>query len=427
MKKLELSKNINNNLIEQDINININTINENNSLSFQEIDILNKNKQNIKKPFNSEKIDIFNYNNNESQNLDKKIHGNIGKNIVLFKRFVLGPKNHLWLLIVIIGAVSISWYLWIYAIGNFYSKILYIFMHILFSLTLFFMILSYLIEPGIIPRNCPDFFKKNEEKNLKQIKKNIEEKNNKLSTPRIFTERECRTCKIIRPSGASHCRICDNCVMDFDHHCIFISNCVGKRNHKYFFLFLLFGSVFSILSILFNLIVIIYVFIIKGNETIFYIYKGNKFIFFLSLILLVISFIYSTSRHPDYGLIIIPGVISIGLFLYLWFKYFPKNKNTPSYYNPFIIIVFIISIIFAIFNDINLCSQCYHIERGLTIKQIISIKDKIVDLSLNQSKLRIKNQYFRQLSFEEKFKNIIYFLFKRMDKSLIIPKRDLIN
>lgn len=34
--------------------------------------------------------------------------------------------------------------------------------------------------------------------------------------PSIFTNRNCETCKISRPSKASHCRICDNCVESFD-------------------------------------------------------------------------------------------------------------------------------------------------------------------------------------------------------------------
>jgi palmitoyltransferase ZDHHC9/14/18 len=169
------------------------------------------------------------------------------------------------------------------------------------------MLFSFLVEPGIIPRNCPDYLNKkidnNEDVNSNKIDINNKDKN-KEAIPRIFTERKCRTCKIIRPPCASHCRICDNCIMDFDHHCIFISNCVAKRNHKYFFLFLFFGSIFSILCVLLNLIVIFYVFIIKANETISPICKGNNWLFLLSLFLLFISFINTTRGIPDYGLII---------------------------------------------------------------------------------------------------------------------------
>jgi len=42
-----------------------------------------------------------------------------------------------------------------------------------------------------------------------------EEKNENV-IPSIFTNRICTTCNIVRPSKTSHCRICDNCVQNFD-------------------------------------------------------------------------------------------------------------------------------------------------------------------------------------------------------------------
>ena len=284
----------NNESIEDNINLksdnrnnNLNISNENNSFSYQENNMLQikynnnlKLKYRINKGFytsNSEE-GIHLRNINKSHN--SKTYGNIGRNIVLFNKYVLGPKNYLSFLILMMSGIGISWILFIYFIGNFYSKTIYIILHINYFISQFLMIVCFATEPGIIPRKCPDFMiKENNENNKNENSnnnKNENEEENKEIIPRIFTERICETCQIIRPPGASHCSVCDNCVLNFDHHCVFITNCIGKRNHKYFYLLLFFASSFAILTGTFNFIVIFYVFIIKSKETIIPIYKGNK-------------------------------------------------------------------------------------------------------------------------------------------------------
>jgi palmitoyltransferase ZDHHC9/14/18 len=56
----------------------------------------------------------------------------------------------------------------------------------------------------------------------------------------------CKTCDIWRPPRTHHCRTCDNCVETQDHHCVWLNNCVGRRNYRFFFTFVSFGSLLGI-------------------------------------------------------------------------------------------------------------------------------------------------------------------------------------
>ena len=409
------------------INNNIST--SNNSLPYKKIELLNENNSiNQIEAITTNNNIINQIRNEEIVNLrrkpscfEEKNFGNIGNNIVIFNKFVFGPKNFLWLLILIMVTIAISFYLYLLFMGDFYCKKVYFVLYIFFFLTEYFMLISFLTEPGIIPRNSPEFMI-NENNN----KLNENEEKNKKVIPRIFTERICETCKIMRPPGASHCSKCNNCVMEFDHHCIFISNCVGKRNHKSFYLFLFFGSIFSILATILNLITIFYVFIIRAKETLKPLYNGNKWLLFISIILLIICVAFSTSRFPDFGIIIFTGLSGLGILLFVWYKYVPRNGK-PSYFNPFIILSFIISLSLGVFVTANFCAQSFHISRKLTVKQMASINEKIIDLANQSAIQQIDNNYIRRPGCKERLYNIFVFLITKVDKSLIIPKRDLVE
>ena len=102
-----------------------------------------------------------------------------------------------------------------------------------------------------------------------------------------------------------------------------------------------------------------------------------------------------------------PGTIGYILFCYQWYKYFKKEENTPRYFNPFIIGVLAAATGFGIFVISNLIGQISHICRGFTIKQRTSIRQKMVDLALQNRSNELDPKYFRLLNFKEKFCNVI--------------------
>ncbi|PRQ42050.1 putative protein S-acyltransferase [Rosa chinensis] len=62
----------------------------------------------------------------------------------------------------------------------------------------------------------------------------------------IYSEKECSTCKILKPARSKHCSICGRCVARFDHHCGWMNNCIGERNIHYFMAFLLWHTLLCI-------------------------------------------------------------------------------------------------------------------------------------------------------------------------------------
>ena len=408
----------------KDNDLNINDSKEKNSTKYQEKDILNNNNPNSnERVIDNEKIKIKEINNEENIILKKKVvdhygkHRKIGKNVVFLRKYVFGPTNTLWILVAFLLSVAISSYLCIHFLGSFYPNGVYWYLSIYLFFMDFYMILCYITEPGIIPRNHPDF-----QKNIEEIS---EKEEKECPIPRIFTERKCPTCNITRPPRASHCAQCDNCVLDFDHHCAFVSNCVGKRNHKYFYYCLIFASLFSIQAVSLHLYAIKYVFITKYKETLYHILKGNKFVFILFILFTLFAFMSIFDRRKPFIKSIIFGIISFGIFLKLWFKYVPINENTPSYYNPFIIVTFFICMGYLFFSNGNLIGQTFVISQNLTIKQQMSIDQKMSQLYYSEKNIKIDEEYTRSRTWKEILINIINLISSKVDKSLIVPERDL--
>jgi len=55
--------------------------------------------------------------------------------------------------------------------------------------------------------------------------------------------RWCPSCALWKEPRTKHCRICKRCVRRFDHHCPWMGNCIGQRNLRWFYFFLLGGTV----------------------------------------------------------------------------------------------------------------------------------------------------------------------------------------
>ena len=113
---------------------------------------------------------------------------------------------------------------------------------ILYSITIYLLILVSFFDPGIMLRF--------------PLKNNIiEDKKDRrvFQLGYINKYKYCPTCMIMRPLRSTHCGDCNNCVEKFDHHCPWIGACVGKRNYKYFFGFLFFLNILLALMIIFCL------------------------------------------------------------------------------------------------------------------------------------------------------------------------------
>ena len=368
---------------------------------------------------NQYKINI--YNNNKRRSKRK-----IGTNIVLFNKYVFGTNKDVLLLLGTILGMAITWFGWAYTNSYYFSFKIIIIPGIPYILLNYFMILSFLTEPGIIPKDCPEFSKKALEEKEKSKINNENNQENLEIIPKIFKERSCITCNIIRPPGTSHCRDCDNCVQNFDHHCFYISNCVGKRNHKYFYLFLFFGTICSAKIFIIGLISLYKIFIINANETIFFYYKQDKKLFIICASLFIISVLFlmtSCSMHCA----IFFFLISFGIYSFLWYSHFYNKKNISFYYNPIILIFYLANNYLLFFVATTFINQSGYISSGYTIKQRASISQEIIEINITKSNRKLKNEYLRERTFKEKIENILKFLKDDIGPSYIVPERDLIE
>ncbi|KAF0907271.1 hypothetical protein E2562_015773 [Oryza meyeriana var. granulata] len=197
---------------------------------------------------------------------------------------------------------------------------------------LFFLFMTSVRDPGIVPRNTrapPEA-----DELLGSTTPSIEWSSGR--TPRMRFRRAkdvtvngftvkvkfCETCLRYRPPRSSHCSICNNCVERFDHHCPWVGQCIGLRNYRYFFLFVAMSTFLCIFVFIFSWVNIYYEREANGGS----IWKALcKEVYSFVLIIytsIVVWFVGALTVFHLY-------LISTNQTTYEKFKYHYDNKDNP--------------------------------------------------------------------------------------------------
>ena len=222
----------------------------------------------------------------------------------------------------------------------------------------------------------------------------------------------------MRPPKASHCKICDNCILELDHHCFYISNCVGLRNHKNFYLFLLFGTFVSFiiqLSCFYHFIYILFLFDFDISKNLYLEFKIFVIFSIVSFILFIFLFYFNIIKIKVFFILSLAPILVFNTTFY-FNKIKFNNKKFPSYYHPLTNIIFLANIPLILFVIRNFYKQTFVLGKGLTIKQYNSIKNEKLNRIHNKLSFNYLDVYIKK---KFSLSNIITFFMNKVEPSLI--------
>jgi len=115
------------------------------------------------------------------------------------------------------------------------GKVDFVVVNVLTLLLVICYAMCILVHPGTVP-NTPKW--RVDEESFGHAEPGVK----MHETKRTGERRYCKWCARYKPDRCHHCRVCKQCILRMDHHCPWIMNCVGFRNHKYFFLLVLYSG-----------------------------------------------------------------------------------------------------------------------------------------------------------------------------------------
>ncbi|GMH34451.1 hypothetical protein BSKO_02285 [Bryopsis sp. KO-2023] len=122
---------------------------------------------------------------------------------------------------------------------------------VVFSLVIFMIVWSYFAavvqDPGSVPEGWHPFG--DDETAQRELQQWLMYGDTLYDRADPRRPRYCRKCSGWKPERTHHCSVSGKCILKMDHYCIWVVNCVGLLNYKFFFLFLAYTWLGSVMAL----------------------------------------------------------------------------------------------------------------------------------------------------------------------------------